>query len=281
MQEYFLGAHRAHWLQHPSDQPVFFTFRTLAKRKKLAPAARDWALDSGGYMELRKHGRWTISAVDYARRVQELQRKCGRLRFAAIQDWMCEADALEATGLDVQEHQRRTVASYLELRALAPDVPWMPVLQGWTMRDYFDHVEMYRAAGVDLTQCERVGVGSICRRKATLAASLILCALAREGLRLHGFGASASLIKMAGGALVSADSMAWSAGARFEARQRGVKSLDTNSAAEAVRWFDASIGAVIRRGFCPCTMRANEDPIGAWVAALPKREPQQLLLFAA
>lgn len=274
MQEYFVGAHRAHWLQIRSEQPLFFTFRTLAKRKRLAPALTDWALDSGGYTELRKHGRWTISAADYARRVQELQRACGRLRFAAIQDWMCERDALEATGLTVEQHQRRTVASYLELRALAPDVPWMPVLQGWTMRDYFDHVEMYAAAGVDLTKCERVGVGSICRRKATLAASLILKALAREGLRLHAFGASARLIESAGGAVVSADSMAWSAGARHEAAQHKVKTLDTNSRDEALRWFDSTIGQLIRRGFCPHTMRANDKD-------QPRAQPVQLALFAA
>ena len=41
------------------------------------------------------------------------------------------------------------------------------MLQGWELADYLEHIEMYRAAGVDLTEIERVGVGSVCRRQST------------------------------------------------------------------------------------------------------------------
>ncbi len=59
------------------------------------------------------------------------QEECGQLDWAAVQDWVCEPFMLKRTGLSVREHQRRTVASYLDLRSLAPEVPWVPVLQGW------------------------------------------------------------------------------------------------------------------------------------------------------
>ena len=45
-------------------------------------------------------------------------------------DWMCEPAMLARTGLTVAEHQAGTVANYLELRAAAPELPFIPVLQG-------------------------------------------------------------------------------------------------------------------------------------------------------
>ena len=49
---------------------------------------------------------------------------------------MCEPAIVARTGLTVLEHQERTVASYLELRALAPHLPVIPVVQGWHLADY-------------------------------------------------------------------------------------------------------------------------------------------------
>ncbi len=72
------------------------------------------------------------------------------------------------TGLSVEEHQRRTIASYQTLRALAPEVEWTPVLQGDFLRgpaDHVRHIELYAAAGIDLRASPIVGVGSVCRLK--------------------------------------------------------------------------------------------------------------------
>jgi hypothetical protein len=116
------------------------------------------------------------------------------------------------------EHQRLTIDSYLELRALAPDVPWVPVLQGWHQLDYVQHVFLYRDAGVDLRALPVVGVGSICRRQATAEAESILGILQALGLRLHGFGLKLSGLPRCAQYLASADSMAWSFAARRLAR---------------------------------------------------------------
>jgi len=51
-------------------------------------------------------------------------------------DWMSEPIMLAKTGLTVAVHQARTVANYLALRDLAPDLPFIPVLQGWRLDDY-------------------------------------------------------------------------------------------------------------------------------------------------
>ncbi len=49
---------------------------------------------------------------------------------------MCEPQIVARTGLSVREHQERTVANYLTLRSIAPDLPFIPVLQGWRIADY-------------------------------------------------------------------------------------------------------------------------------------------------
>jgi hypothetical protein len=121
---------------------------------------------------------------------------------------------LARTGLSVAEHQARTVANYLELRTTAPELPFIPVLQGWTLGDYLACVDRYHAAGVDLAAAPLVGLGSICRRQATSQLTTIATTLAGFGLRLHGFGVKTDGLRQAAGAFVSADSLAWSATAR-------------------------------------------------------------------
>ncbi len=37
---------------------------------------------------------------------------------------------------ELADHQERTIHSYLTLKSLAPEIQWVPVLQGWTLADY-------------------------------------------------------------------------------------------------------------------------------------------------
>jgi len=114
---FYLGTHQPHWLW-TARFPLFVSHRQLARRRRpLRPAACRWALDSGGFTELSLHGRWVTSAAEYADAADRYSGQLGRLDFAAPQDWMCEPAILARTGLTVREHQERTVASYLELRA--------------------------------------------------------------------------------------------------------------------------------------------------------------------
>jgi hypothetical protein len=132
---------------------------------------------------------------------------------------MCEPWVIAKTGLTVAEHQARTVENYLTLRDLAPDLPFIPVLQGWELADYHAHADAYAAAGVDLTQ-PVVGIGSVCRRQATGQIAGIFDSL-------HGPRASDARLRrqdrkgspVYADALTSADSLAWSYGARQDAEQ--------------------------------------------------------------
>ena len=213
---FFLGAHHPHWLANArfAAVPLFVSHRSLGRYKTLPRAVGSWALDSGGFTELSMHGRWVTTPAAYARAVMRYRDEIGGLAWASPQDWMCEPVMLAKTGLAVAEHQRRTIASVLDLRALG--APVIPVLQGWATGDYWEHVEDYDRAGLDLTREPVVGVGTVCRRQNTGGAATLMHSLASMGLRLHGFGFKATGLRAAGDALASADSLAWSYNARRE-----------------------------------------------------------------
>lgn len=160
------------------------------------------------------HGRWLTTPAAYAEAVTGYLAHLGRPDFVAPQDWMCEPIMLAQTGLSVREHQERTVANFLQLRDLAPGVPFAPVLQGWRIADYERCAELYHSAGVDLAAQPVVGLGSVCRRQSTAEIAAIVTALTGRGLRLHGFGVKTAGLDRYGPLLASADSMAWSYGAR-------------------------------------------------------------------
>ncbi|MEU9925092.1 hypothetical protein AB0H51_28055 [Streptomyces griseoluteus] len=221
----------------------------LARRSpnRVIPAAlHDFALDSGGFTELKKFGRWRTSAAEYAAEVRRYRAQLGpeRMMWAAPQDCMCEPWVIygrdqhlgpaherffhgtrELRGLGpgddeqdlltaVRIHQRLTVANFLELQRIAPEIPWIPVLQGWTLADYLHCVKLYEAAGVDLDAVPVVGLGSVCRREDTAEIAQIVGTLSALGLRLHGFGVKTEGLSMYGEQLASADSQAWSYGYR-------------------------------------------------------------------
>lgn len=210
---FYLGAQHAYWLWQCSF-PLFISRRSLLRIKRPKKARMRWALDSGGFSELSLHGAWQTSASQYIDEVYRYSAEIGNLDWAASQDWMCEPHMLEKTGLSIEEHQRRTVASYLELVDAAPALPWVPVLQGWEMDDYLSCLLLYQQCGVDLASLPVVGLGSVCRRQRTPEAWKIVTTLAAEGINIHLFGFKKTGLYKVHDKVVSADSMAWSYAAR-------------------------------------------------------------------
>lgn len=247
--ELYLGTHMTSWLWDARLRGLFggvtfFVSRVrLAQRKSPFPSAlHPYCIDSGGFTELQRHGRWTLTPAEY---VAEIRRYLAQLgpglcRWVAPQDWMCEEIVIRggagargtvfhgtrrARGLPpggpeqdltmaVRIHQRLTVENYLTLTALAPEIPFIAVLQGSTLADYRACDAMYAAAGVDLSRLPVVGLGSVCRRQATSEIEEIVEHFAGKGYRLHGFGVKTLGLARYADGLVSADSMAWSEDAR-------------------------------------------------------------------
>lgn len=236
MTKFYLGTHRTHWLNKPelAQIPLFISHRLLRQRKNLKQATTSWALDSGGFTELSLFGEWTITPHSYAATVQKYINEIGSLDWASIQDWMCEPQMLKATGKTISEHQTLTIRSLLDLRTISPDLPFIPVLQGWTLEDYLRHAEQYEKHGIELEKESIVGIGSICRRQATSEAAEIAQAL--QPLKLHAFGAKRDALGLYGSLLTSADSMAWSYAGRKRPDPNCPKKTCNNCLHYALQW---------------------------------------------
>lgn len=211
---FYLGTHLPTFFRK-TDVPLFISRRQLCKRKSFPRALGRWALDSGGFTELKLHGTWTVSPHQYVEEVRRYMDGVGKIDWAAQQDWMCEPFMLNKTGLTVDEHQDRTISNLLELRSIDPSLPIIPVLQGWHVDDYKKCVDKFYAAGIELHKEMVVGVGSVCRRQHTTSIRDLFKYLYEGGLHsLHGFGVKKQGLKLAHMYLRSSDSLAWSFGAR-------------------------------------------------------------------
>lgn len=243
--ELYFNTHCASWLWDPKHKQVlagrtlFVAVPRLRSRKSpFPPALHPYCIDSGGFSELQKHGRWTITAVEYVALIRRIVSQLGPnlCRWVAPMDLMCEDLVIyggtgprgitfkgtrEVRGLKlgdpeqdrttaVRIHQRLTVDNYLELTSLAPEIPWIPVLQGQTLSDYESCDQLYQEAGVALAQASVVGLGSVCRRQATSEIEDIVSHFHAKGYRLHGFGVKTLGLARYAQKIVSADSLAWS-----------------------------------------------------------------------
>lgn len=244
---FYLGTHEASWLGRLTV-PLCVSRTRLQHRRTLPRAAVPWMLDSGSFTELARHGEQTMTAAQYATFASRCRDEIGRLDWAAPQDWMCEPFMLARTGLTVAAHQQLTVTNYLELRSIAADLPFRPVLQGWTRDDYLRCADLYDRHGIDLATEKRVGLGSVCRRQDTAEADRIVRALAP--LRLHGFGVKITGLQRFGHRLASADSLAWSYNARRNPPMRGCTHKScANCPRRAVWWRDRLLTSLSRRGW--------------------------------
>lgn len=257
---FLLGTHQPGWLTK-ARVPLFVSDVRLRVYKTLPRAAAPWSLDSGGFSELQYHGQWTSTPEQYADRVRRYRDDIGLMRWCAPMDWMCEEAVIKGgwygplyfvgTGLSVVEHQHRTVENLAQLRQLAPDLPFIPVIQGYTQAEYEHCVTLYQAAGIDLTTEPLVGLGSVCRRQATKEAHEIVNALRRHGItRLHGFGVKTLGLQRYGHLLASADSLAWSYDARkLRRRMPGCDGRHKNCAnclRYAVDWRTTQLATLAR-----------------------------------
>lgn len=227
--------------------PLMVSHRRLMQRRSLPRAICCWLLDSGGFSELDLYGKWETTPQDYASRATRYTEEIGGMEGAAIQDWMCEPAMLQKTGLTLREHQKRSLESWFTLTNLAPQVPFFPVLQGWELDDYLQHIEDYEASGVQLSSLPRVGVGSVCRRQHTQQIATIIHTIAQRGISLHGFGVKLKGLELISNLLKSADSMAWSFAARRESPLRGHNHKTcANCKTYAEMWYRTQVWPLIQ-----------------------------------
>jgi hypothetical protein len=218
--KFYLGIHHGHWLR-TVPVPVCISHSVLRTYKRAVPERLPdsaWILDSGAFSEIDANGRWTTTPEQYVADSRRYVEQVGsRPDFVAPMDWMCEPKMIAKTGLSVREHQHRTVESVQALRALAPDLPVAPVIQGWDLDSYIECVGLYDEAHINLKAEPAVGLGSVCKRQHTDEIGRIVTTLVDEfGLEnLHGFGVKSQGIAKYGASLASSDSLAWSTDGRW------------------------------------------------------------------
>ncbi|MCG5460829.1 hypothetical protein MED01_004255 [Micromonospora sp. MED01] len=229
MKTWYLGIHMPSWLANErlADVPVFISRRTFMDRrtgryrKTFPRAVGRYAVDSGGFTELKDFGKWTISADEYIEFLERLQEETGPYDFAAPRDRMCEPAVITGgtfaglhfvgTGLTLEQHLELTAEDGVDMRQRAPHLRTMLVLQGWRKKDYHRCWDLYEQAGIDLTKEPVVGIGSVCRRQHMDEAADILDSLWDRGLRnMHGFGFKITGLRTCWEQLATADSMSWS-----------------------------------------------------------------------
>jgi len=252
--------------------------RRSGGRGRLRRACVPLFVDSGAFSEVSAHGRWTWPAHDFAAFIEACARDLGTVEHVGIQDWMCEPHIVALTGLSVEEHQRRTVASFLELRRLAPAVPWVFTLQGFTAHDYLRCAQMGVDAGICLEDQVIVGLGSVCRRSRTPEIEAVINEV-KAGLpsrvRLHGYGVKSDGAMLACWGLASVDSMAWSRRARgTESNLRAALGLPVDAPSDQVLAATDEQLAVVdlelvdfltwKRERCPRTAAASLEFAEAW-----------------
>lgn len=207
---FFLGTDQPVWLER-AERPLFLSWNSVARSRHTAQV--DWALDSGGFTQIVRHGSYETDPETYARGVARLLSDVGRLQFAVVQDFPCAPLAMEMTGLTPSDHRRLTIESTLTLSTIAPELPWAPVLTGVTPSDFLRHADEYDRAGVDLGTFSAISVGALVGR--SYADQLaVLEAVNTLGLPLHGLGIKGRTLRATFPMLQSADSMAWSMTAR-------------------------------------------------------------------
>jgi hypothetical protein len=182
---FYLTTHKRHWLRW-TDVPLFLKSEHWDRAIKWDEARGPYAIDSGGFMDLKDNGTWTRPPRHYVQDLRRIWEHVGPYDWAAPQDWMCEKAIIEGgwfggqyfvgTHLSVEEHQRRTVANFLELRSLAPDLRIAPVVQGDSVPAYERCLGLYDKAGVNLQAEPVVGLGSVCRLQSTRqGAAIVTC----------------------------------------------------------------------------------------------------------
>lgn len=145
------------------------------------------AIDSGGFVMAAKYGAYPWRMEQYIQFIRDMSRDV-LLAFCASMDYACEREVNRETYATNRERIKATIRNEIALRRLAPDLPWLGVLQGNTLEERILDIRLRRRIGL---LADYMGIGSICRRGPIAAAQVInFYANQLPGARYHAFGLS-------------------------------------------------------------------------------------------
>jgi hypothetical protein len=233
--------------------PILISANTLwdAKRSRFRQSkdfdGLDVALDSGGFVAMKRYGGFRWSVAQY----QELAARMQPSWYAQM-DYCCEPEIAPDRG-EIVRRIDKTVSTLEEGRAIARSMGMpepMPVLQGWKAQDY--------TSGPIFGWRDRhwpalVGIGSVCRRHVHGEAGLLSIVRALDEkcprhVQFHLFGVKSDALSILARELperiASIDSMAWSVAAKWERVHAGMSRSGEHDAQVMESWYRAQAARV-------------------------------------
>ncbi len=232
---------------HELGAPILVSANSLFKRGKFtgykAYAGHDTALDSGGFVAMKKYGGYRWSVEQYVALAKDM-----RPTWWAQMDFCCEPE-IAPDRATIWKRIDLTAAHLNECQSFArltdTTLP-MPVLQGWMPEDYcvgpiYDAAFQWPAL---------VGIGSVCRRQVKGPDGIlsVVNALDRKvprHVQFHLFGVKStaleSLLENFPHRIASVDSMAWNMASRWEAYHDGVTRDEAHRTRHMEEWYKRQI----------------------------------------
>jgi len=171
-------------------------------------------LDSGGYSFFSRWGDYPFSISSYVDLANILKDMYPLERVATL-DYPCEPKINRINDLQTNEERIRATVN-MAGGCIDEDktLPWLPVIQGYTINEYLYCLDLYADIGIT---SDYWAIGSICSRKGNLLELRNLIVTIRDQFdneKLHAFGLGIPFLKdpQIFQAIYSSDSSAWNWG---------------------------------------------------------------------
>lgn len=170
-------------------------------------------LDSGGYSFFSRWGDYPFSIEDYVGLAHLLQDKYPLYRVATL-DYPCEPDIDRSHLMTNEDRIKKTVSNAVECMHTDQNLPWLPVIQGYTTNEFLSCIDLYEEVGIT---SDYWAIGSICSRKGNpLELRKIITSIKEQhpNGKLHAFGLGIPFLRdpQIFQAIYSSDSAAWNWG---------------------------------------------------------------------
>ena len=144
------------------------------------------SIDSGGFTAAQRWGEYPWTVEEYVEFIRKSSENV-RLDFCAVMDYACEPDVNRTVNPTNIDRIKATVENEALCIAAAPDLPWLPVLQGDNLSEREFDIEYRAKNNVEIKPY--MGIGSVCKRGAKKAREVVrFYAGTLTGVRYHAFG---------------------------------------------------------------------------------------------
>ena len=182
-------------------------------RTRLPETVERVILDSGGFSFFSRWGDYPFTLEQYLDLVYYIKDIHPLFRVVTL-DYPCEPEIDRSQLMTNEERINKTVSNTVRCFDSDNTLPWLPVIQGYTIQEYLSCIDKYKDAGV---MSDYWAIGSICSRKGSpYQIRNILATIKKhhESKKIHSFGLSLKYLAdpQVFHSIYSSDSSAWNWG---------------------------------------------------------------------